>query len=839
MSLATRPDDDPSRALLGSATANSYWPPRPPTAGTPLPQSIRVQAANRVSSFLRVPQQVEACAEIMRQESDDMLTLEKAEMLFWSGGNLDKLDNFELESRTPRPEAKRPGLSSLGRCSNCNAYGMFRMTARGKECVECCFLQSVSSVRFPGLVSPRLAAEAEVERRVEQLSGEVHALHRRAYVKPRLQERPLGWKAGLPISLMPPWEAMATTPRSGVSANTATASARGASSSGAAASATKASAGAAWPISALASPRKTTSVTTPLPWLPGRADPPPQPPPPPTPPAPPPGMAAEAAVRARRPRSAWTLEKSIWWPRRKWTDSKELYDTDGCLIRAMTCDWNRAMEGGLVKHVTQSYAGGADMHANAVASVGRSEAEKKEEIQEILDALIAHARMIYSVFDFYASLGSSLDCNTIGFNAYKSFIADAELTIDRSKHCDDSHYDQMFIQVNSAGAVAAAAKARETGIKSEGARSFGRAEMMHMFARVAINRQIFDGSCTDVSQAVHELCEWCSSKVEPQALASADDFRREYCYVEAVSVVLLAQKRNLRTLFEVYADFPNIKLADQKLLSLEDWMLLLKHLHFFDEAFQQREGVLCFVQSRLRAVDEESERGKKRMKHMNFEDFLEAIVRVSTMKALPTTSELLLAGYADAGLYMVGLMANPTAYNVFVEARERHFGDPLSMPIERCVEHLLQLIIRVIESSISGGSGQDGRISKNELMRFHRFGGMKIADQTAVKKDASTGGAPSGAGALGLGSTSIFAGRGASGSVPKPVGAGGMTADVKASALKWGASPKGGGGLVESVKPAATRAPPKPAMPVEARGASDRVARTFSRGSSRGSNLTR
>ena len=75
-------------------------------------------------------------------------------------------------------------------------------------------------------------------------------------------------------------------------------------------------------------------------------------------------------------------------------------------------------------------------------------------------------------------------------------------------------------------------------------------------------------------------------------------------------------------------------------------MLLLRHLHFFDEAFQQREGTLCFVFSRLRVVDEESERGKRRMHYLSFEDFLEAVVRLATVKALPTTAELAAAAAA-------------------------------------------------------------------------------------------------------------------------------------------------------------------------------------------------
>ena len=52
---------------------------------------------------------------------------------------------------------------------------------------------------------------------------------------------------------------------------------------------------------------------------------------------------------------------------------------------------------------------------------------------------MAHARAIYSMFDFYASLGAAGYFSTIGFNGYKQFVADNGLALDRSKHCDASH----------------------------------------------------------------------------------------------------------------------------------------------------------------------------------------------------------------------------------------------------------------------------------------------------------------------------------------------------------------------------------------------------------------
>ena len=499
----------------------------------------------------------------------------------------------------------------------------------------------------------------------KRIMVDLHALHRRAYITPRRQERLRGAASRVSVP----------------------------------------------------SPRE------PLPWLPGRATPPPLIPAPPPPPSAPVEASAAVEMSAQhvdeppRPRSPWSLESSIWAPRRKWGDGKSFYDSDVQLARAMACDWQRAIEDGLIKHITRDYDGDAP-----------SQDRQSSETEEVKDALSARARLIYSMFDFYASLGSSGDFTSIGFNAYKQLVADGGFAIDRSKHCDDSHLDQLFVQVNSAGAVAAAAAARASGIKQQGARAFARSETLHMLVRVAIARYILDGAETDVSQAVCRLCDHLEMRLVPQARQSADDFRRQCCYTEAVSDVLHTHRRSLRAVFEVYADFPNLKPPDAKLLAVDDWNLLLRHLEFFDEAFQQREGVLCFVFSRLRVIDEESERGKRKLRHLSFEDFLEGLVRASTMKALPTTSELLRANVSDAGLFLVELRGNPAAYATFVEARERAWDAPLQQPIERCVEHLVSLIIRTVDASIGRASHEARGISKSEVMRFHRQGGARTSE---------------------------------------------------------------------------------------------------------------
>jgi hypothetical protein len=148
-------------------------------------------------------------------------------------------------------------------------------------------------------------------------------------------------------------------------------------------------------------------------------------------------------------------------------------------------------------------------------------------------------------------------------------------------------------------------------------------------------------------------------------------------------------------------------------------------------------GRLCFVFSRLRVVDEESERGKPKLSTLSFEDFLEALVRVATMKALPTYAELALLGARDAGTFLIGLRAkNPTGYSAFVKARERGWEDTLRQPIQRCLEHLLSLLLRTIEYGLPSAVTSELTIRHKELVKFHEHGGAI----KAIKQGGARGG---------------------------------------------------------------------------------------------------
>ena len=326
-----------------------------------------------------------------------------------------------------------------------------------------------------------------------------------------------------------------------------------------------------------------------------------------------------------------------------------------------------------------------------------------------------------------------------------------------------------------------------------------------MLVRLAIMRYIVPGAETDISNAVGCLMKQLVERLVPAAKQDPNSFRRKYCYIESVCKVFDRLKRSLRMLFDLYADPPGVKTPEAHVLHFHDWMKMLKDLCFFDEAFQQRDGTLIFVFSRLRVVDEESERGKRKLSTLSFEDFLEALVRVATMKALPTRAELALLGARDAGTFLIELRSNPTTYAAFVKARVRGWDDPLRQPIHRCLEHLLSLIIRTIELGMPGGSAGGvadvnvftPAVLKNFYLKGAPNGGMgqrsgwgTVRNLTSLGTDDEDGGGAKGGSLLSM-LAAVGGGSGEGGAAEsrpsgEPLGAGDLTREIVSGARAWG-----------------------------------------------------
>lgn len=86
------------------------------------------------------------------------------------------------------------------------------------------------------------------------------------------------------------------------------------------------------------------------------------------------------------------------------------------------------------------------------------------------------------------------------------------------------------------------------------------------------------------------------------------------------------------------------------------------------------------------------------LSHLGWEDFLEGLIRVSLLMALPTESELHQVGAQDAGEFLLSLRASSEVeYIKFVEANRRSVLQEPRQSSPRCLEQMLLLILRTAE----------------------------------------------------------------------------------------------------------------------------------------------
>ena len=78
--------------------------------------------------------------------------------------------------------------------------------------------------------------------------------------------------------------------------------------------------------------------------------------------------------------------------------------------------------------------------------------------------------------------------------------------------------------------------------------------------------------------------------------------------------------------------------------------------------------------SRMRVIDEDNPLDRQRIENLTFFGFLEAIIRVTQQKAMPTDEEVTESGYADGGDFLIRLQIDdPSAYAEFMKRGKRRW----------------------------------------------------------------------------------------------------------------------------------------------------------------------
>ena len=409
--------------------------------------------------------------------------------------------------------------------------------------------------------------------------------------------------------------------------------------------------------------------------------------------------------------SVWNYD-TIWTPRKKWADSKDYHDTEEVLFECLKEDWKECL----------------DSHDGKTREViaKNDPLEAPACLDACFEVLWEYHHFVYGVFDYYAALGSSDDVFHIQLNAYKSILEDCRLFEAGSKTLNLTAFDQLFIAINA-------------GATGELARSLNREEWLQCLIRFALVRHVATGRIGNVPDALrHLISHEIAPNVDQRCMQSSHTFREEYCYNQDVVEILTTFQNNLKAIFKGYAKGDGRigdKLKSANLLGFDQWKTFTKDFSLVEEDFTAREVALTFVWSRMRVIEEENLEGKTKNIQLSFEDFVEAIIRVATLKAFPLDEEIFDYDCEDAGEYILKLRADdPLGYKHFLHKRTPEWGLPPALPKWRLVENTCALIMRTVAAVIASAGDERKSVKDMDNMtpeNVTQF--MKLCRQPPVK----------------------------------------------------------------------------------------------------------
>ena len=212
-----------------------------------------------------------------------------------------------------------------------------------------------------------------------------------------------------------------------------------------------------------------------------------------------------------------------------------------------------------------------------------------------------------------------------------------------------------------------------------------------------------------------------------------------------VSIPLRVQAHSsLSSLFSVYASLDSNEtdaIHAARLMGIGEWLSFVAHMGLFDSNQLSLFGAKCaFKWSRIRSCVDASVSAEARLRHLSYEDFLEAIVRLASVIALPTDKEIAAAGAADAGDFLVSLKSSGRkALDEFVRANKHGWGHEPRQRSNRCVAHFIAYITRIVEGIGHGAEGfrADMKLTLAEVSHFEqrRRAGLTISQLMTSSAD--------------------------------------------------------------------------------------------------------
>ena len=457
-----------------------------------------------------------------------------------------------------------------------------------------------------------------------------------------------------------------------------------------------------------------------------------------------------AAIKGKKKkRQRWSLETSCWAPRKLWGLSRDFFETSEALRSLFMADWDVAVRshelGITIVKCQRDPSSWRDIDRNGT----------HDEVDEVREALWANARHIYAAHEYYSALYSDHETVTgepdvynMTLNAYMSWVEQCRVISKRLPH---GEFETIWSIVNADDRQT---KAED---KFNDRKTLNRQEFLQTLVRCAITCYVKRGTIGDVSDAVQMfMSNNMVSNLPPLCLQNSNAFRKRFCYQERPSKVLEANMASIRSLYAAYAEVSqqmNDALRNDELMSIGEWLTFVSHVGLCEGSQAGMSGGMgaagdqatrmgrqltvaqakyIFLWSRIRSACDLSEASEMKLRHLSPTDFLEALVRMSIMVALPTDMEIEEAGAQDAGEFLLAMQATqPREYLLFLAThRPKHtdpdgsdYEDHALQPAERCIHHLVKLLVRTVEHNTSNTAARDeaaadGTVEGHEAAKF-------------------------------------------------------------------------------------------------------------------------
>lgn len=416
------------------------------------------------------------------------------------------------------------------------------------------------------------------------------------------------------------------------------------------------------------------------------------------------------------------LDATCWAPRKRGKfacDSKDYVNTPSALKAAFASDWMNTSGGqALVNNMERRSFGLKSMSATTCT--------------KIRDALEHWYPMLLRIHDFYSCIEAEVTQFVQGLThaGYSLMLEEAGLIMQESGH--EEAFSKEFLvrrfhdheDHNERFYVPTARHARPRGedgwdllwisvnesqlTKSQRAwkskTRLTRSELIEVLVRAAIDNQEIEDMPRCVNETFEDMLNLGRLPHAGNILHDADAFRRSNCYRREVCAVLDHHKASLLNVFNVYAAYGS-GAADLSgvtdLLGVQEWSSFIRDIGMTKE-LTVRTVFVIFSHSRMATIDETSRKSQLgTLMQLSFEGFLEAIVRIAFIKALPTDKEMRRHGFEYPGEFFGALLeVGPAAYQAWLDAAHRKQRKGQADPIWRRVDMLVLLIVGIMQFGV-------------------------------------------------------------------------------------------------------------------------------------------